>query len=119
MGTKNLTAGPKVAALFGAAVCAAMIAAMPASAAADMRLAKDVAPAPFGYEAVTAKYVVVEETPLYVSTFTYLGKANDTTLKPGQAVNAIAKAKNYDWILVGQNGVGIGYVPLSNLALAK
>jgi len=40
-------------------------------------------------------------------------------LKAGQAVDALAKVKDYDWILVGKNGIGIGYIPMSRLTSAK
>jgi hypothetical protein len=42
-----------------------------------------------------------------------------TKLKPGQAVDVLAKAKGYDWILVAKNGVGVGYIPLSRLSPAR
>jgi hypothetical protein len=90
-----------------------------ASSADSIRLANDVVPAPFGYEAITTKYVVAESTPLYVSPYIYPGTVNNDKLKPGQAVDSLAKAKGYDWILVGKDGVGIGYIPLSHLAPAK
>jgi hypothetical protein len=82
-------------------------------------LANDVVPAPFGYEAVTTKYVVAESTSLYVSPYVYPGTVNNDKLKPGQAVDTLAKAKGYDWILVGKDGIGIGYIPISRLAPAK
>ena len=86
---------------------------------ADVRLANDIVSAPFGYETTAATYVVAEATPLYVSPFIYPGTVNDQKLPPGQAVTVLAKAKGYDWILVGKDGVGIGYIPLSRLAPAK
>lgn len=85
----------------------------------NVRLANDVVPAPFGYESVASNYVVAEQTPLYVSPYIYPGAVNGTKLQPGQAVEALAKAKGYDWILVGKSGVGIGYIPISRLAQAK
>ena len=104
-------------------VSAAVVAATAASAAdistGAVRLANDVVPAPFGYETVTTKYVVAEATPLYISPYIYPGSVNNTKLKPGEAVESLAKAKGYDWILVGKNGIGIGYIPISRLATAK
>jgi hypothetical protein len=85
----------------------------------NVRLSDDIVPAPFGYESLTAKYVVAEETPIYVSPYIYPGTVNNDKLKVGQAVDALAKVKDYDWILVGKNGVGIGYIPISRLAPAK
>jgi hypothetical protein len=108
--------------MFGIAsvpLVAATVAFAAASAADGIRLANDVVPAPFGYEAITTKYVVAESTPLYVSPYVYPGTVNNDKLKPGQAVDTLAKAKGYDWILVGKDGIGIGYIPISRLAPAK
>ena len=79
------------------------------------RLADNVVPAPFGYEAVTTKYLVAEPTRLYISPYIYPGTANNETLQPGQAVDILAKAKGYDWVLAGKDGIGIGYIPVSRL----
>jgi hypothetical protein len=100
-----------VFALFGQPVLAAEAASVPD----NIRLADDIVPAPFGYEPITAKYVVAELTPLYISPYIYPGTVNNTKFQPGTAVEILAKAKGYDWILVGRNGVGIGYLPLSRL----
>jgi|SRR5882672_5689234 len=104
-------------------VSAVAVAATAASAAdistGAVRLANDVVPAPFGYETTTTKYVVAEPTPLYISPYIYPGSVNNTKLKPGEAVESLAKAKGYDWILVGKNGIGIGYIPISRLAPSK
>jgi hypothetical protein len=107
--------------MFGivAAVVAATAAFAAASAPGGIRLANNVVPAPFGYEAITTQYVVAEPTPLYVSPYIYPGTVNNEQLKPGQAVDALAKAKTYDWILVGKDGIGIGYIPISRLTPAK
>ena len=85
----------------------------------NVRLGNDVVPAPFGYEAAPARYTVAEETPLYISPYIYPGTVDKTKLKPGQAVDVLAKAKGYDWILVARNGVGVGYIPLSRLTPAR
>src|SRR6266853_386036 len=90
-----------------------------ATAPDNIRLANNVVPAPFGYEAVTTQYVVAEPTPLYVSPYIYPGTVNKEQLKPGQTVDILAKAKTYDWVLVGKDGVGIGYIPISRLTPAK
>jgi len=34
-------------------------------------------------------------------------------------VDALAKAKDFDWILVGRNRVGVGYVPIERLTPVK
>jgi hypothetical protein len=92
-----------------------VLAAAAANAFDNVRLADDVVPAPFGYEPVTSKYVVVEPTPLYVSPYIYPGTVNNNKLQPGTAVDILAKAKGYDWILVGKGGIGVGYIPISRL----
>ena len=89
-----------------------------AAEAVSVRLADNVVPAPFGYENIATKYVVAEATPLYFSPYIYPGTVDNTKLMPGAPVTILAKAKGYDWILVGRNGVGIGYVPMSRLAPA-
>ena len=50
-------------------------------------------PAPFGYETIATRYVVAEPTALYISPYIYPGSVNNTQLKPGQAVESLAKAK--------------------------
>jgi len=93
--------------------------AAPAASLENIRLAEDVVPAPFGYEPVTARYVVAEPTPLYVSPYIFPGTVNKNNLERGTAVEVLAKAKDYDWVLVGRNGVGIGYLPIERLTPAK
>jgi hypothetical protein len=103
-------------------VSAALLSATAWAAAANLdnvRLSDDVVPAPFGYEAAPARYTVSEETPVYISPYIYPGTVDKTKFKPGQAVEVLAKAKGYDWILVGKNGVGVGYIPLSRLSPAR
>ena len=105
--------------IVGASLAAATFSYAAVSTADAIRLANDVVPAPFGYETITTKYVVAEPTPLYISPYIYPGTVNNAKLSPGQAVDVIAKAKGYDWILVGKNGIGIGYIPILRLAPAK
>ena len=107
-------------ALLGVAAAALSAAVLAAPANLDnIRLANEVVPAPFGYEAAPARYTVAEETPVYISPYIYPGTVDKTKLKPGQAVDVLAKAKGYDWILVARNGVGVGYIPLSRLTPAR
>jgi len=89
------------------------------SATDSVRLANDVVPAPFGYEPTAVRYVVAEETPLYFSPYIYPGTVNNTKLRPGTPVDVLAKVKDYDWVLVGRNGIGIGYIPIARLAPAR
>jgi hypothetical protein len=110
LAVRRLVTGPAGALLFAATAAFAA-----ASGVDAIRLANNVVPAPFGYEAVSTRYVIAEPTSLYVSPFIYPGTVSSAKLMPGQAVDVLAKAKDYDWILVGKDGVGIGYVPLSRL----
>jgi hypothetical protein len=84
-----------------------------------IRLADDVVPAPDGYEMVTVKYTTAISTDLYISPFFWAGKVLGIHLNAGQPVDVLAKPKGYDWLLVGKNGTGIGYVPISVLSPAK
>ena len=97
----------------------ALCAAASAAAAADIPLGKDIVPAPFGYEPVSGRYVVAETTPLYVSPYIYPGTVDKTKLAAGQPVNVIAKVRDYDWMLVGRGGVGVGYIPSARLKPAQ
>ena len=82
-------------------------------------LAEDLVPAPNGYEMVTAKYVTAKPTDLYISPFLWAGKVTGVQLSAGQQMEVLAKPKGYDWLLVGKNGAGIGYVPISVLSPVK
>src|SRR4029077_21195040 len=92
--------------------------AQPASANGIL-LAEDLVPAPDGYEIVTAKYVTAKPTDLYISPFLWAGKVMGVRLSAGQQIEVLAKPKGYDWLLVGKNGAGIGYVPMSVLSPIK
>jgi len=37
-------------------------------------------------------------------------------LELNDTVDAIAKVKDWDWVVVGRNGVGVGYVPIDRLS---
>ena len=105
--------------MVGAPLAAATVALAAAGVPDNIRLANNVVPAPFGYEAVTTQYVVAEATPLYISPFLYPGTVTKEQLKTGQAVDILAKAKPMIGFLIGKDGIGIGYIPISRLAPAK
>jgi hypothetical protein len=84
-----------------------------------IRLGDDVVPASDGYEMVTTGYTVTTATDLYISPFIWAGKVLGTRLSTGQDVEVLAKPKGYEWLLVGKNGTGIGYVPMSALSPKK
>jgi hypothetical protein len=81
----------------------------------SLKIAAGVVKAP-GYETPPANgYVVANGTNIFSDHAVY---GTDVTgqLKLGEKVEALAKVKGWDWILVGKNGTGIGYVPISMLA---
>jgi len=97
----------------------------PAIAAANqppqvqISLSDDLVPAPDGFVAVAQKYVTVRTTDLYISPFIWAGKVKNIHLAAGQPVEVLGQPKGYDdWLLVGRNGTGIGYVPRSDLTEA-
>ena len=81
----------------------------------SLKLAPGVTKAPEGFETPTATYVVANPTNIFNNHFYYDTKVTGE-LKRGEHVQALAKVKGYDWVLVGKNGTGIGYVPISMLA---
>lgn len=81
----------------------------------SLKLAQGVTKAPEGYETPATAYVVANPTSVFNNHFYYDSKVTGD-LKRGERVDALAKVKGYDWILVGKNGTGIGYVPISMLA---
>jgi uncharacterized protein YgiM (DUF1202 family) len=69
-----------------------------------------------GYETPPAKgYIVANSTNVFSGHALY---GTDVTgeLKLGEKVETLAKVKGWDWMLVGKEGTGIGYVPTSMLA---
>ena len=105
--------------LFAAAILFGLAAATPAPAAAPVspKLAQGVKPQA-GYEQLTERLVVANPTPIYsdiLVTSPHTGELD----KVGEPVNAIAKVKDWDWVLVGRDGVGIGYVSRDLLTPAK
>ena len=102
----------------GLAAAATMCVSMVLAQGIEPKLAPDVAKATEGYEAPATKYIVANPTDIYSDHFIYGGKVTGQ-LKRSEAVDALAKVKGYEWILVGKNGVGVGYVPISLLAPAN
>ena len=68
------------------------------------------------YETPKAKYVVANSTPIFAD----VRWASKVTghLERGEQVSVLAVPKQWDWLLVGQNGVGIGYIPRGVVAPA-
>ena len=80
-----------------------------------LKLAPGVMKAPEGFETPPATYVVANPTSVFSNHFIYDTKVTGE-LKRGEKVETLAKVKGYEWVLIGKNGMGIGYVPISMLA---
>jgi hypothetical protein len=95
----------------------AIAAALAADVSADsLKFAPDVVKAP-GYETTSTNYIVANPTSIYSDHSFYQTKVTGE-LKRGEHVDALAKVKGYDWLLVGKNGTGVGYVSISMLSPA-
>ncbi|HTK34423.1 MAG TPA: hypothetical protein VL358_03940 [Caulobacteraceae bacterium] len=85
----------------------------PAAPAVTPKLAANVKPAA-GYEAPTERLVTAVSTPIFAD-LNPLGQTTGQLDRVGAPVTVLAKVRGYDWVLVGKDGVGIGYVPRSLL----
>jgi hypothetical protein len=84
----------------------------------EVKLAPGIHAPPTGLEAPPARdYVAIVGTRLFPTTDT-ISEAAPGKLTPGQPVRLAAKVVGYDFGLVEENGVGVGYVPLVSLAPA-
>jgi hypothetical protein len=107
------------AALFAALAVMApgVVPARAADIAADgLKFAADVVKAP-AYESPPATYIVANASSIF-SDHSFTGTKVMGELKRGDRVEALAKVKGWDWILVGKDGTGIGYVAISMLSPA-
>ncbi len=93
---------------------AAMAADIPAN---GLKLGSGVVMAKEGYETPATAYVVANPTSLFSDHFYFDTKVTGD-LKRGDKVDVLAKVKGYDWLLIGRNGTGVGYVPISMLSPA-
>jgi uncharacterized protein YgiM (DUF1202 family) len=90
-----------------------------AAAAADipadsLKLAPGVAKAA-GYETPATTYIVANSTNVYSGPSLVDTKVTGQ-LKHGDHVDVLAKVKGWDWVLLGKNGTGFGYVTISMLS---
>jgi hypothetical protein len=104
-----------------AAVTIATIFGSPAAFAADispdsLKFAAGVMKAP-AYETPATNYIVANSTNVYSDRWFYDTKVMGE-LKRGEPVDVLAKVKGWEWVLVGKDGTGIGYVPISMLSPA-
>jgi hypothetical protein len=81
----------------------------------SLKFGPDVTKAAEGYETATTNYIVANPTNIFSNHFYYDTKVTGE-LKRGEHAQPLAKVKGYDWVLVGRNGMGLGYVPISMLA---
>jgi hypothetical protein len=105
----------------GAAVIALIVSIAAAGNAADispdsLKLAPGVVKAP-GYETPATNYIVANSTNIYNDHSFYDSKVTGQ-LKRGEHVDALAKVKGWEWLLVGKDGTGIGYISISMLSPA-
>ena len=104
-GGGNLPGAPPVPAAAGGPAPAA-------AASVNVKLASGLKPAS-GYEvapAVPGKFTVVNPTDLF-SDHVYTSPKLPEALSHGQTVDVLAKVKDDDWVLIGRDGTGVGYVP--------
>ena len=95
------------------AITAMATTAMAAAAAVNPTLGAGVTKAA-GYEAPPTQYIVANPTNVFDNHFMY-GTKVVGELARGTRVEALAKVTGYEWVLIGRNGQGIGYVPISML----
>jgi uncharacterized protein YgiM (DUF1202 family) len=69
------------------------------------------------YETSATNYIVANSTNVYSDRWFYDTKVMGE-LKRGDRVDVLAKVKGWEWVLVGKDGTGIGYVPISMLSPA-
>jgi hypothetical protein len=80
----------------------------------SLRLAPGVVKAA-GYETIDNKYIVANGTSVY-SDHAFHSMPVGSELKRGERVDVLAKVKGWEWVLVGKEGTGIGYVSMSMLS---
>jgi hypothetical protein len=82
----------------------------------SVKFAPGVVKAP-GYETPGTSYIVANATDVY-GDHSFYGTKVMGELKRGEHVDVLAKVKGWEWVLVGKNGTGIGYVSISMLSPA-
>ncbi len=80
----------------------------------SLKLAPGVAKAS-GYETPMTTYIVANGTNIYSDHALYDTKVMGA-LKRGDRVEVLAKVKGWEWVLIGKDGTGIGYVSISMLS---
>jgi hypothetical protein len=105
-----------VSGIFGATACALVSTALIAADISpdSLKLAPGIVKAS-GYETPATSYVVANGTSIYTDHSFYDTKVTGE-LKRGDKVSVLAKVKGWEWVLVGKDGTGIGYVSISMLS---
>jgi hypothetical protein len=97
---------------------AALMGALPAFgadlSAESLKFAPGVVKAP-EYETFETKYIVANGTSIY-SDHGFYSTPVGGELKRGEHVDVLAKVKGWEWVLVGKDGTGTGYVSISMLS---
>lgn len=71
-----------------------------------------------GYETLSASnYIVANSTNIF-SDHAFYGNNVTGELKRGEKPEVLAKVKGWEWVLIGKQGTGIGYVATSMLSPA-
>ncbi len=69
------------------------------------------------YETPATSYIVANPTNVFHDK-SFFGTRVTGELKRGERAEVLAKVKGYEWVLVGKDGTGIGYVAISMLSPA-
>lgn len=80
----------------------------------NLKFAAGVVKAP-AYETPATTYIVANPTSIYSDHYFFNTKTTGE-LKRGEKIDVLAKVKDWDWVLVGKNGTGVGYVAISMLS---
>ena len=69
------------------------------------------------YDAVTTEYIVANPTNVFNNHFVYDTEVVGEVGR-GETVEVLGKVPGYEWLLIGQGGEPLGYVPISMLSPA-
>jgi hypothetical protein len=94
-------------------LAAAAAVAAPAFAAPTPKLEPNVKPPPAPLDPVTQRLVDANPTPIFSDVVVTAPPTGSLTLN--QPVQALGEVHGWDWVLIGKDGVGEGYVPRSLL----
>lgn len=110
-----MTCKPRLVVL---AAAAALLASPALAQGVHPKLASGVTAAP-SYAPSPGDYVVTNATPLYKQPAWLPGSETGVELKRGEHPQILAATDMGLWLLIGRNGQGIGYAPISLMCPAK